>query len=205
MKPHSLLCHLSMMRSSSVVEGGMASDMKFHTPLRHADPANQLMVPWRVRRQTDGHKIQDLTDAGRRMEARHKHVGIRPVELFLRDVCVGRSDLEPAALLIVENGRKHAGRVEMRNTQPIDRSVQTDERRRAHIADEAVILNGLVTHRLRLTESSEFVRTRIKDPTLHRSRRSFCHIADIRIQHAWCPALLEVIDQRLERLKLTMV
>lgn len=35
----------------------------------------------------------------------------------------------------------------MRTAQPIDRSVQTDERRRTHVPDDAVILDRLVTHR----------------------------------------------------------
>ena len=114
MKTGSLLRHPRLMRRSRIVEGGMAVDSKLHTPLRYADTADELMVPWRVRRQARWHKIQNLGDTVRYMEARYQHVGIRPVKLLRRDVRVDGGDLEPAALFIVENGRKHAGRIEMR-------------------------------------------------------------------------------------------
>ena len=49
-------------------------------------------------------------------------------------------------LLVVEDRGEHAGRVEARQAQPVDRAVHADQRRRPHVADEAVVLDRLVRH-----------------------------------------------------------
>lgn len=76
------------MRSPGVIERRMTANPKLHLPLRYPNPADQLMLPWRLEWQANRHEILNFGDAARRMEARHKHVGIRPVELFRGEISV---------------------------------------------------------------------------------------------------------------------
>ena len=59
-------------------------------------------------------------------------------------LCLGR-DPEPPALLIVEDSGEDAGRVKTRETEPVNRAVHAHERGGMHVADDAVVLNGLVS------------------------------------------------------------
>src|SRR5580698_9408146 len=61
-----------------------------------------------------------------------------------------RADLKMAPLLVVEKCGKDAGRIEVRETEPIDRSVDADQRRGPHVADKAIIFNRLIAHGRRL-------------------------------------------------------
>src|SRR5215212_10020958 len=52
-------------------------------------------------------------------------VGVRAVELLPADLVSHGSDLEASTLLVVEDGRKYARRVEARQAQPVDRPVRS--------------------------------------------------------------------------------
>ena len=73
-------------------------------------------------------------------EGRLEHVGIRQVAP-LRAEGDGRREQQAAAPLLVEKGAEHAWRVEVRQAEPVDRSVACDQRGRAAVADHAVVAN----------------------------------------------------------------
>ena len=64
--------------------------------------------------------------------------------LFRTDPMLSRSNLESASLPVVQNRGKYARRVEVWKTESIDRTVHAYQRRRAHVPDNAVVLNGLI-------------------------------------------------------------
>src|SRR5215813_12366696 len=99
----------------------------------------------------DRHVVLDLGDAVGVQEAGDQDVGFRPVVLLVAQLAArGRGDPEAPALVGVEDGPEHAGRVEARQAEPIDRPVQADQGGAVHVADDAVVLDRLVAHRLRL-------------------------------------------------------
>src|SRR5437660_1179377 len=74
------------------------------------------------------HKVEYLAYALRSEETGNQDIRVRLVKLFaFRGVRCG-SDLEAAALEIIQNSGEHAGRVESRKAEPVDRSVLTDQR-----------------------------------------------------------------------------
>ena len=92
----------------------------------------------------DRHVVRDLPDPVGREEARDEHVGVRPVELFgVTRLRIGR-DLEPPALLIVEDGREDARGVVARQAQPVYGTVHPHQGRGVQVADDPVVLYGLV-------------------------------------------------------------
>ena len=52
--------------------------------------------------------------------------GVRPVELLMSELFAGRCDTKAAALVVVEGRGKNARRIEMRQTEPVDRAVHPD-------------------------------------------------------------------------------
>src|SRR4029077_5413540 len=66
------------------------------------------------------------------------------VELLALPALAGRRDAEVATLVGVEDRGEDAGRVEVREAQPVDRAVHTDERGRVHVADNTVLLDRQV-------------------------------------------------------------
>src|SRR5512132_3283786 len=80
-------------------------------------------------------------------KAGDEYVCIGPVKLLaLAGFPVDRADLEEAALRVVENRREHAGRVESRDAQPIDRAVNAYQSGTAHVTDDPVVAYQLVGH-----------------------------------------------------------
>src|SRR5215213_349295 len=73
-------------------------------------------------------------------------VGVRAVELLPADLVSHGSDLEASTLLVVEDGRKYARRVEARQAQPVDRPVRSHEGRGVQVPDDPVVLYRLVGH-----------------------------------------------------------
>ena len=83
-------------------------------------------------------------------EGRLQHVRIRQVAP-LRAEGDGRREHHAAAPFLVEKGAEHAWRVEVRQAEPVDRSVVGDEGGRTTVADHAVVANRwlLVSQSLR--------------------------------------------------------
>jgi hypothetical protein len=57
-----------------------------------------------------------------------------------------RGYLEIPTLLVVENGGKHTGGIESRETEPIDRAVQPHQCSGTHVADDSMVFYGLIRH-----------------------------------------------------------
>ena len=55
-------------------------------------------------------------------------------------------DFEISALFIIQDSGEDARRIEVRQTAPIEGAVDTYQRHGVKVADNAVILNGLVRH-----------------------------------------------------------
>ena len=78
-----------------------------------------------------------------------EHVGVGPVELLALHALGGGADAEAAALAIVEERGEDARRVEARQAEPVDGAVGADERDRAQVADDAVVLDARIAHDVR--------------------------------------------------------
>src|SRR5262249_14743052 len=83
-------------------------------------------------------------------EPRDQNGGVWPVELLVPEVVAGRGDAEAAALEVVQDGGEDAGGVEVWQAEPVDGAVHPYQRGRAQVADDAVMLDGLVarSHRM---------------------------------------------------------
>ena len=94
------------------------------------------------------HKVDDLAHAVRRQETRYQHIGLRPIHLLVGNLLLaaGRGNLEMAALGIVQDGGENTGRVKVRAAEPVDGAVDAHQSHGVHIADDAVILDGQVSH-----------------------------------------------------------
>ncbi len=96
------------MRRTRIIEGRTAFHPKGQRPSRDSDAPNQLILPWRFARQAYRHEIYQFSDTVRREKAGDQHVGFRPIELFRADAFPLGCDLEPASLLVVQDGGEHA-------------------------------------------------------------------------------------------------
>src|SRR4029077_635345 len=121
-----------------IIEGRMAPHPKGHRPSRDSDAPNQLILPGRFARQTYRHEIFKFADTVRREKAGEQHVGSRPIELLRPDTILAGRVLEPASLLVVQDGGEDARRIERWDAEPLDGAADADEGRRPHVADDAV-------------------------------------------------------------------
>src|SRR4029453_16579268 len=94
----------------------------------------------------DGHVISNFPHAIGGQEACDQHIGAGPIELFVDDVIADRGYFEIPPLLVVENGGKHTGGIETRETEPIDRAVQPHQCSGTHVADDSVVFYRLIRH-----------------------------------------------------------
>jgi hypothetical protein len=139
---------MNLMRVASVIESWKAFQAKSHPSCYRADAPNDLMIVWRHIDQAaslDGHEIDKLSNPVGGKKTGDQHVGIRQVKLFtaLRG---HRTDFEISSLFIIQDGREDAWRIEVRQTAPIDAAVHTYQRHGVKVADNTVILNGLIRH-----------------------------------------------------------
>jgi len=98
---------------AAVVEGRTALDEEANWTADAADPAVNLMVGQRVRRETYGHEVFDLGDAVFVGEARDEDVCGRPVKLLAVNLLRSGSNLKATSLVFIENRAENAGRVEV--------------------------------------------------------------------------------------------
>src|SRR5205823_3031122 len=132
------------MSGAGVVEGRATLQMKRQLAADHTDPPDQFI---RHRARTaDRHVILDLAHALVVQEAGDEDGGVRPVELLVPEVVAGRGNAETPPLPVVQNCGENARRVEVRQAEPVDRPVHAYQGRRAHVAYDAIVLNGLVCH-----------------------------------------------------------
>ena len=127
-----------------VVEARLAVHLEAHSAAHDMQLAHEHRAIAFYR--TDGHEVDELADAVWRQEARHEHVGVGPVELLLAHRVALRSNAEVASSLRIEKGREDTRRIETRIAEPVDRAVHSHECRGAHVAHDAVVLDGQVAH-----------------------------------------------------------
>src|SRR5205823_3060858 len=132
------------MSGAGVVEGRATLQMKRQLAADHTDPPDQF-IRYRARA-ADRHVILDLAHALVVQEAGDEDGGVRPVELLVPEVVAGRGNAETPTLPVVQNCGEDARRVKVRQAEPVDRPVHAHQGRRAHVAYDAVVLNGLVCH-----------------------------------------------------------
>ena len=75
------------------------------------------LFSFRGRAPQDGHEILQLADAVGREKTRHEHVRVGPVDLLVPGILVRGTDGEVPTFLVVEDARKDAGRVEVRESR----------------------------------------------------------------------------------------
>jgi hypothetical protein len=121
----------------------------------------------------DRHEVLHLADAVGGQKPRDEHVGVGQVELLDVAAAVDRCNLEPAALVGVEDAAEDARRIEARRAEPVDRAVGGDQGDRVHVPDHAVVLDGGVAHRLTVVrEALDGARTTTARPWARRRRYS---------------------------------
>ena len=140
-----VLADVELVGGAGVVEGRAALQTKGHPAADDADSADQL-----VRHSAgaaDRHVILDLAHAVVVQEAGDEDGGVRPVELLVPEVGrrPGRSGsgrpCRSSRIAAKTLGESKCGR----QSQSIEPSMP-DQRRRAQVADDAVVLDGLVSH-----------------------------------------------------------
>src|SRR3990172_7046844 len=135
------LVHVELVLSTRVIEGRKTLELEgkrsADDPHLPDDVVVDLVVP---RLLQDRHEVHALADAVLAKEARQEDVCIRQVHL-LRDSGRTRRDPEVAASLRVKNRGEHAGRIEVREATPIDRTVRAYQGDAVKIADHSVILD----------------------------------------------------------------
>src|SRR5262249_13065575 len=72
----------------------------------------------------------------------------RQIKLFVPDVITNSLNLEPAALLVIQNCSKDTRRVEVGVAIPVDRAVHADQSNGAHVADDSVVFDRLIRHQM---------------------------------------------------------
>ena len=120
-----------------VVERRAAADRDRQASADHPHAADQLVA----RRVGDGHEVVHLGHAVGVQESGDQNVGLGPVELLVSHALQGRRELKPPALGVVEDRREHAGAVEPRQAEPVDRPVQADQGGRLQVAEQGVVLD----------------------------------------------------------------
>src|ERR1700733_9287788 len=142
----SVLLALRFMRGAGVVEGRLAVDAELHFAPRHAHPADEATVFVPGGTSQDRHEILNFADAVGREEPRDEPVGIRPIDLLVSRVLVSRAEAEVATLFVVEDAGEDAGRIEVREAEPVDRPLHADQSGGPHVPDDAVVFDRLITH-----------------------------------------------------------
>jgi hypothetical protein len=131
---------------AGVIEGRRTLHPEVHRSANHFDPADELVASVTVLGYMYRHIVRDLPHAIGTEEAGDQDVGVGPVELFAGYTLRNRCDPEASALSIIEDGSEDARGVEVRQSQPVDRAVYTNQSHAVQIPDDPVVLYRLVGH-----------------------------------------------------------
>ncbi len=145
---------LPLARRATVVEGRLADQLDLDLALQAAHGSHEDVLrvlvgrrpgvrrdPILVCRRAHDQRVVDLDPPAGCLPGRHQHVGAGLVEPPRRNGGPERSQSEHAGLAI-EQRPEHAGRVEARNAQPVDRPVGRDERAGVAVGQERVVGDG---------------------------------------------------------------
>ena len=136
---HDAVLHgLGRVGRTGVVEAGCAPDPIPDLAPNGLDPAHDAA---RVLAGVHRHEVGDLPHALGGQESGEQEVGVGQVQLLVpRLIEVGR-DREATALVGVEQAREHRGRIEVGQTEEVDRPVERHQRGRLEVADDGVRLD----------------------------------------------------------------
>src|SRR4026209_2600879 len=115
------------MPSPRIVERWLAKQLPINGSTDTVDDPHQVVGegPGAGLVNLNRHAVVYLRDAVRGDEARDQDVRVWDVHLASRRLA-GRADLELPALLVVQDRAEQRGRVEARQTQPVDRPIPPD-------------------------------------------------------------------------------
>src|SRR3712207_988890 len=131
---------------AGVIECRRTLHPEVHLSANHFEPADELVASVTILGHVYRHIVRDLRYPVERKEPRDEDIGVGPVELFAGYTLRNRGNLEASALLVVEDGGEDARGVEMRQTQPVDRAIHTNQGHAVQITDDPVVLYRLVGH-----------------------------------------------------------
>src|SRR5262249_38434265 len=105
-----------------------------------------------------GHEIGDLGDAVGTEETRQQHIAVGKIELLAGGFLEQRRNLESSAALRVDEGCEDRGRVEVWQTEEVDRCVHAHQGNGVKVTDDAVFADGCVAtrHRDRAYHAGKF-------------------------------------------------
>ena len=127
---------------AAVIEGGTTLDAETELAPNAAETAVNAAREGETTAQ--GHEVQELDDAFGIEEAGDENVGGGPVELLAADGGIDRGEAEAATFGVIEDGAEEAGGIDVGMAEPIDGAVDAAEGDGAHVADDAVVFDGLV-------------------------------------------------------------
>jgi effector-binding domain-containing protein len=109
-----------------------------------------VVIPWRVRRKANRHEVLQLSNPVRKQEARYQDIRRGPIKLFVPHMIADWGDLKSASIYVVQERSKDTGRIKVRVTIPVDRTIHAHKGDRTHVADDSVVFDGLIWHRCSL-------------------------------------------------------
>ena len=92
------------------------------------------------------HEVDHLAHPVGGEEPGHQYGGVGEVHLLGLVTGALGTDPEAAAAVVVEQGAEHAGRVEPREAEPVDRTVGAHQRRGLQVTDDAVLGDRRLDH-----------------------------------------------------------
>jgi hypothetical protein len=117
-----------------------AAQAKRRTADGHVDLAHQhRQIVFAV---ADGQQVGDFHHSAVAQPTGLQHVGVGQVDLLPTGVRQVRRELENARFRSIEQGTEDRRAVEFRPAEEIDAAPVVDQRGAAHVADDAVVLDG---------------------------------------------------------------
>jgi hypothetical protein len=105
-------------------------------------------------RQSYGHAVDDPNCATARLELGFENQCRRPIAARSGHDVLRRRDVPSTVRLGPEQLRETRGGIESRQAQPVDRTVEADQRRSVHVADQSIVFDA-ESHPFPLLQQSE--------------------------------------------------
>src|ERR1700678_2046350 len=128
-----------------IIEPRLTMHFEVHRAADYRYPSDNFV--WLLDSHSNRHVVGQLRYTFVGKKSSQQDVSVRQVELAYAHFHELRLNLKPAATLIIEEAGENGRRIEIRITKKIDRTVDANQRNRPHIADYAVVFNGLKAHR----------------------------------------------------------
>ena len=136
----------NLVRTTGKVEGRLAFQAEANGATDCTHNAYNLMGLPPMLGLFNGHEVHYLSHPLGAEKACQQDTAVWQVHLFVLLIVQG-GDLEEAAFLVVQDGRKNTGRVKVWQATPVDRAIDPDQSDSVEIADHPVAFYGFVAHR----------------------------------------------------------